>query len=303
MTSATPPTPPVPDPEASSLHRPVLLVETIERLRPAPGERVLDCTLGLGGHAEAILERGADVLGIDRDPRARALASARLARFGQKLMVRGGTFGRAAAELVAEGQRFDGVLADLGVSSMQLDDESRGFSIRSGTRADMRMGDDAGEDAMQLIDRLSEHELADLIFTYGEERLSRRIARALKLARAAGRCETGIELAAVVRAVVPGRHDRHPAMRTFQALRIAVNDELGELERLLQALPDLLVPGGRAVIISFHSLEDRPVKQALRAHVDDGRLSDASRKVTVASTDESTSNPRSASAKLRWAVR
>lgn len=186
---------------------------------------------------------------------------------------------------------------------MQLDDESRGFSIRSGTRADMRMGDDASEDALQLIDRQSEQGLADLIYTYGEERMSRRIARALKLARAAGRCETGIELAAIVRAVVPGRHDRHPAMRTFQALRIAVNDEIGELERLLQALPDLLVPGGRAVIISFHSLEDRPVKQALRAHVDAGRLSDASRKVTVASEAESTSNPRSASAKLRWAVR
>jgi 16S rRNA (cytosine1402-N4)-methyltransferase len=292
----------VPDARETPLHRPVLLAETLERLRPGRGERVLDCTLGLGGHAEALLERGAAVVGVDRDPRARQLAQARLERFGERLTVRDGTFGEAAEAMAMAGERFDGVLADLGVSSMQLDDEARGFSIRSGARADMRMGEGCAEDALALIDRLGENELADLIFGYGEERLSRRIARALKRARAEGRIETAAELAAEIRRAVPGHAARHPALRTFQALRIAVNDELGQLDRLLRALPDLLAPGGRAVVISFHSLEDRAVKQAFRAHHAGGRFAEVARRVTEAGDDELATNPRSSSAKLRWAV-
>jgi 16S rRNA (cytosine1402-N4)-methyltransferase len=288
-------------PDAASRHRPVLLAEVVELLRPAVGRRVLDCTLGLGGHAEALLERGAAVVGVDRDPRARALAQERLARFGERLTMRGGTFAAAAEAAAAAGERFDGVLADLGVSSMQLDDEARGFSIRSAVVADMRMGDGADEDALGLIDRLGEDELADVIFTYGEERLSRRIARALKRARAAGR-SSGAELAEAIRAVVPGRHHRHPALRTFQALRIAVNDELGELDRLLAALPSLLAPGGVAAVISFHSLEDRAVKHGFRAHREAGRFAEIARKPVIPGDPETSSNPRAASAKLRWAT-
>jgi 16S rRNA (cytosine1402-N4)-methyltransferase len=290
----------VPDPEP--LHRPVLLAETLEHLRPAPGERVLDCTLGFGGHAAALLERGAEVVGVDRDERARDLARERLKSFGGRLAVLSGTYAEAAERLVDAGERFDGVLADLGVSSMQLDDLERGFSIRSGSRADMRMGDGCDEDVLALIDRLDENALADVIFTYGEERRSRRIAHALKQARARGTCETSAEIAAVVRAVIPGRTERHPAMRTFQALRIAVNDELGQLARLLAVLPDLLRPSGRTVVISFHSLEDRAVKQAFRAHREAGRFADISRRVVTASEAELSANPRASSAKLRWGI-
>jgi 16S rRNA (cytosine1402-N4)-methyltransferase len=185
---------------------------------------------------------------------------------------------------------------------MQLDDESRGFSIRSTAAADMRMGDGCEADALSLIDSRTESDLADLIFTYGEERRSRRIARALKQARASGRLTSCEQLAAVVRQVVPGRSRRHPAIRTFQALRIAVNDELGQLARLLGVLPRLLLPGGTAVVISFHSLEDRAVKQAFRAHLDAGSYSAVARRVVEASEDEQRANPRAGSAKLRWAI-
>jgi 16S rRNA (cytosine1402-N4)-methyltransferase len=287
----------------ADLHRPVLLDEVVERLRPAPGRRMLDCTLGLGGHSEALLERGAEVMGVDRDGAARVLAAGRLARFGARFMVCPGTFAEVVEALVEKKERFDGVVADLGVSSMQLDDESRGFSLRSASPADMRMGDGCGENALGLIDRLDELELADVIYRYGEERLSRRIARALKRARAAGNCATGVELAAVVRRAVPGHAPRHPAVRTFQALRIAVNDELGQLDRLLARLPRLLRPAGRAVVISFHSLEDRAVKQAFRAQLAAGAFAAVSRRVITAGDDEIQANPRAASAKLRWAER
>jgi 16S rRNA (cytosine1402-N4)-methyltransferase len=263
---------------------------------------VLDCTLGMGGHAAAVLAAGATVVGIDRDPQARNLATGRLSEFSGRFAVRAGTFAEVVEDCVRNGERFDGVLADLGVSSLQLDDHGRGFSIRSEVRPDMRMGDDA-EDALDLIDRLDEAGLADIIYQYGEERLSRRIARSIKRARAEGAVNTAAELAAVVRRAVPGHQPRHPALRTFQALRIAVNDELGQLDRLLAALPELLTPGGRAVLISFHSLEDRRVKLALRDHRGAGRISDAAKHPIIASDTESAANPRSASAKLRWAVR
>lgn len=282
-------------------HTSVLLAETVGILSPAPGRRFLDCTLGAGGHTEALLQAGATVVAIDRDPRARDLARERLAGHADRLTVLPGTFADAAAGLIDEGARFDGVLADLGVSSMQIDDAGRGFSLRDDAPADMRMGDGCPDDALGLIDRLDENDLADVIFRYGEERLSRRIARGLKRARAAGTVSAS-GLAEVVRKCVPGHHPRHPAQRTFQALRIAVNDEIGQLDSLLAGLPRLVAPGGRAVVISFHSLEDRQVKVAFRAQAAAGSWAEISRRVVTASEAENTANPRSHSAKLRWAA-
>jgi 16S rRNA (cytosine1402-N4)-methyltransferase len=289
--------PPVPD--ASARHVPVLLEETLAALRPGPGRRVLDCTLGLGGHAAALVAAGATVVGVERDPAARALAHARL---GDAVAIRAATFADAVEAAVAAGETFDALLADLGVSSLQLDDAGRGFSFRADARADMRMGDGCPEDAVGLIDRLDETELADVIYRYGEERLSRVIARALKWARAEGQTSAA-DLAAAIRRVVRGHTQSHPAVRTFQALRIAVNDELGQLDRLLAALPAVLAPGGRAAVITFHSLEDRAVKLALRAHVAAGHLTDAAKRVVVPGEAEVAANPRAGSAKLRWAVR
>ena len=229
------------DRPAADLHVPVLLDAVVEHLRPHAGMRALDCTLGMGGHSAALLTRGATVVGVDRDGAARALATGRLAGFSETFALRAGTFADVAEAAVKAGERFDAVLADLGVSSLQLDDRERGFSLKSAVTADMRMDRENGETALDLIDRLAESDLADVIYKYGEERLSRRIARALKAARAEG-VSTGEELALVIRKVVPGHQPRHPAGRTFQALRIAVNDELGQLERLLAILPDLLTP-------------------------------------------------------------
>jgi 16S rRNA (cytosine1402-N4)-methyltransferase len=290
------------DHPAADLHVPVLLDAVVEHLRPQAGVRALDCTLGLGGHSAALLERGAEVVGVDRDGAARPLATQRLTRFGARFSLRAGTFADVAEAAVKAGEHFDAVLADLGVSSLQLDDRERGFSLKSAVTADMRMDRDHGETALDLIDRLSESELADVIYKYGEERLSRRIAKAIKAARVEG-VATGEELAAVIRKVVPGHQPRHPASRTFQALRIAVNDELGQLERLLAILPSLLTERGRAAIISFHSLEDRLVKQALRAHQSAGRLGRVANRVVVATAAELEANPRAASAKLRWALK
>lgn len=294
---------PVPDliPPAFG-HVPVLLDAVIEQLRPALGMRVLDCTCGLGGHSEALLMRGCIVLGIDRDARARESACRRLASYGEQFTLRGGTFASAVATLSAAGERFDAVLVDLGVSSMQLDDDARGFSWRSENRADMRMGDGCDTDALALIDELDEDALANVIFRFGEERLSRRISRALKRARSAG-AESGAQLADAIRAAVPGHQPRHPAVRTFQALRIAVNGELDELGHLLDILPKLLHPGARAAVISFHSLEDRMVKLAFRAQKQSGILTDIARKPVIATDVEIAANPRASSAKLRWAVR
>ena len=293
----------MPEDDTASRHIPVMLTEVVQRLCPAPGMRMLDCTLGLGGHSLALLEAGAVVMGIDRDPQARELAGKRLERFGDRFSSRGGTFAEAAATLTAVGERFDGVLADIGVSSVQLDDQQRGFGIHAEVAPDMRMGEGCPETALDLIDRLNEEDLANIIFQYGEERLSRRIARAIKQGRRAGTLATSVDLAAAVRSAVPGHHPRHPAMRTFQALRIAVNDELGEINRLLGHLPALLTTGGTAVVISFHSLEDRLVKESFRTLRQSGVYADAARKVGIASDAELAVNPRSHSAKLRWATR
>ena len=252
-------------------HRPVLLRETLQYLQPERGGLFVDETLGLGGHSEAILESSSEarVVGIDRDNEALRLASLRLARFEGRFRGVHSDF-REIARVVEElGERkVSGVLADLGVSSLQFDTTERGFSFRHDAPLDMRMNAESNEEtAAQLLARLSEEEIARIIFEYGEERRSRRIAHLLVKRREEGRpVKTTRELAELVaRAVGHKRIDRiHPATRTFQALRIAVNRELEGLDQFIETAIDLLQPLGRFVVISFHSLEDRIVKRTLR---------------------------------------
>ena len=287
---------------ASYPHIPVLLNQVVEYLALGEGDRLLDCTCGAGGHAQALLDRGVTVWGVDRDPRARALVEKRLNSYGDKFRILAGTFATIAKQLHQEGHLFNGILADLGVSSMQLDEDERGFGIRSEADADMRMGDEALTDALSFIDATPLEELADIIREYGEERMAGRVARILKEARAEGK-RSAADLAAAVRSVIPGRQGRHPALRTFQALRIAVNGELDQLQELLGQLPNLLALNGRAVFISFHSLEDRLVKNSFRDLRREGVYATASKKVITADTSELADNRRAASAKLRWAQR
>lgn len=248
-------------------HVSVMLHECVAALAPRDGAVLVDCTLGGGGHSEALLE-AADcrVIGLDRDPAALAAARARLARFGDRFVAVHAPFAQVRSALDDLGiDRVDGLLADLGVSSHQLDTADRGFSFRAAGPVDMRMDPTRGRTAAELIDALSEAELADLIYAWGEDRLSRRIARAI----VAGRpwSDTLALARAIENAVPPRLRGRiHPATRTFQALRIAVNDELSELQALLDASIDLLRIGGRVAILSFHSLEDRMVKEFLSAH-------------------------------------
>jgi 16S rRNA (cytosine1402-N4)-methyltransferase len=311
-------------------HRPVLAAELIEALRPAPGRRYVDATVGGGGHAERLLEAGASVLGIDRDETALAASAARLARFGDRVRLVRGRFGDleaiAAAERVAA---VDGVVADLGVSSPQLDEPGRGFSFQREGPLDMRMDRRDELTAADLVNRLPPDELAALIRELGEERWAGPIARRIARARQEGSIETTGRLAEVVAAAVAaaerrrGRRPRaaqriHPATRTFQALRMRVNDELGQLERLLAAAPGLLAQGGRLAVISFHSLEDRLVKEAVRRESAGcrcppewpvcrcggvGRLRAVTRKPVTAGEAEIEANPRARSAKLRVAER
>jgi 16S rRNA (cytosine1402-N4)-methyltransferase len=241
-------------------HRTVLLEETVSLLAPGKDRVIVDGTLGGGGHTEGLLAAGATVLGIDRDPAALEAARTRLAGFGDRFRAVEGTFGEL--ESLIDGP-VDGVLLDLGVSSPQLDSPERGFSFQADGPLDMRMGRD-GETAAELIARLDEAELADVLWQLGEERFSRQIARALK----AKAPTTTLEAAEAVKAAVPRKawpDGVHVATKTFQALRIAVNHELEQLDTVLEALPRLLKPHGRAAIISFHSLEDRKVKQAFKA--------------------------------------
>ncbi|HEX8181874.1 MAG TPA: 16S rRNA (cytosine(1402)-N(4))-methyltransferase RsmH [Pyrinomonadaceae bacterium] len=304
-------------------HRPVLLHETVQYLAPARGGLFVDATLGLGGHSEAILQASSEtrVLGIDRDLEALEHARRRLAHFGTRCRLVHGNF-REIACLVAEtgAQVVNGVLADLGVSSLQFDSPARGFSFRHDAPLDMRM--DAGGDeetAAELLDRLPEEEIARIIFEYGEERRSRRIARWLVERREQGRpVRTTVELAELVaRAVGAKRTDRiHPATRTFQALRIAVNRELEGLAEFVETAVDLLQPQGRLCVISFHSLEDRIVKRTLRrlsGQCECDRRAPAcmcgarriveilTRRPVTADEQELTENPRARSAKLRAA--
>jgi 16S rRNA (cytosine1402-N4)-methyltransferase len=285
-------------------HVSVLSAELVAAVAPREGGLYVDATLGAGGHAEQILAvPGTRVVGVDRDPGALALASARLERFGDRARLLHGRFSDLKGLLASLGvTTVDGLYADVGVSSMQIDDPARGMSFRAEGPLDMRMDRSAGETALDLIDRLDDTELADVIFRYGDERRSRRVARCIKQARDAGDLATTLDLRrAVVRAVGPARHGGvDPATRTFQALRIAVNGELTELEGLLAAAPSLVAAGGVFAVIAFHSLEDRLVKHALRERA---VWQPISKKPIVPSDAEMADNPRSRSAKLRAAHR
>ena len=286
-------------------------------MRPAPGRLLLDCTLGGGGHAERFLEAGAQVIGLDRDPRAVAAARARLARFGEAFRAVRADFRDARGVLDALGLgEVDGTLADLGVSSPQLDEAERGFSFSRPGPLDMRMAAE-GETLGELLARVDEKELAGILRRYGEEPFARPIARAVKRAVASGERLDTARLAELVAGAIPRRawpHRIHPATRTFQALRIAVNDELGALAAWLDGLPSLLDAGGRAAAISFHSLEDRMVKERFRALTRActcppdlpicacgarAGFTPVTRKAIQASQDEVARNPRARSARLR----
>lgn len=246
-------------------HTTVLADESAQLLAPVAGGRVLDGTLGGGGHSERLLARGAFVVGIDRDPKAIAAARARLAPFGDRFVAVHSDFRNARAVLDGLGiDRVDGALVDLGVSSPQLDEAERGFSFSASGPLDMRMDTTGGETLGELLARVDEAELLRILREYGEEPSARRVARAILRAQAEGTLTDTRALAQVVSAAIPRAlwpKSIHPATRTFQALRIAVNDELGALEAWLDQLPELLAPGGRACVIAFHSLEDRPVKR------------------------------------------
>ncbi len=276
-------------------HEPVMVDEVVRFL----GGRgtVVDLTLGAGGHAEALLESGVGrLIGVDRDPEAVAIASGRLARFGDRLVAVRARFSEVPVE-----NRVDGVLYDLGVSSMQFERPERGFSFRNEGPLDMRMGGSESDEqtAMDLVNSASEEELARVVYEYGEERRSRRVAAAIVRARQRTPIETTEELAGIVVSAVGGRRGGpHPARRTFQALRIAVNRELEELAASLPRVVGVLAPGGRVVVIAYHSLEDRIVK---RFFAGDERLTVLTKKPLVPSADETVRNPRARSAKLRAA--
>jgi 16S rRNA (cytosine1402-N4)-methyltransferase len=293
-------------------HVPVLLDEVRELLQPQRGGTFVDCTLGLGGHARMVLEHdGTRLIGIDRDPDALAMARAALAEFGDRVAFVHADYRDLDAVLDAQGaKQVSGILADLGVSSMQLDREGRGFSFRRDEPLDMRMDRSQGETAAELIDRVDEKELADAIYRFGEERRSRQVARAIVMARQQAPIETTGRLAEIVRRAVAARGWQRidPATRTFQALRIWVNRELDGLDSFIGAAAARLQAGGRLAVIAFHSLEDRVVKHTLRELSRDTDARPAVVKVLtkhpiVAGDAEAAANPRARSAKLRGAER
>jgi len=296
-----------PENQPAPRHVPVMSAEVLELLAPAPGQILVDATVGGGGHARLLAERVAPtgrVIGMDQD--AAMLARARPQLEGLPVTLVHDNFDHLPRVLADLGiAQVDGVLADLGFSSDQLAAPERGLSFQEVGPLDMRLNPEAGgETAGDLLRRLSERDLADLIYQYGEERFSRRIARKIVEARQKSPLQTTEQLADLVRRCVPRsrgrRHALDPATRTFQALRIAVNDELGALDRLLAALPGCLRPGGHAVLISFHSLEDRRVKQSFRIRDTWDVLT---RKPLQAAEEEVRNNPRARSAKLRAARR
>jgi 16S rRNA (cytosine1402-N4)-methyltransferase len=282
-----------------------MLTEVVEWLAPQPGSVVVDGTLGGGGHTRALaqrLESAGFVLALDRDPKAIERAEFRLAGLPVKLAQ--ANFCDAGHVLAEIGvTEVNAILLDLGISSEQLSDMNRGFSFDAEGPLDLRFDSTSGEPASRLVNRLSERQLADLIHLYGEERYSRRIARAVVARRFERNIEHACELANLIRAAVPRTKQKEridPATRTFQALRIAVNEELKSLELALQRLPNVLTKGGRLAIISFHSLEDRMVKNAFR---NDPRLTPLVKKPLRPTDEEVAMNPRSRSAKLRVAER
>jgi 16S rRNA (cytosine1402-N4)-methyltransferase len=285
-------------------HEPVLVAETVALLDPSRGGLFVDCTVGLGGHAGALLAGGATrLIGLDRDTTALAIAAEALADWRAQVELVHADFRDLPAVLHARGIRaMAGGLADLGVSSMQLDAEGRGFSFRRDEPLDMRMDQTQGPTAADLLAEASEEDLANVIFQYGEERYSRRIARSVVDARRAGRIATTGQLAQIVRRAVPrkGYQRIDPATRTFQALRIWVNRELDGLDEFLIAASRLLGAGARLAVITFHSLEDRIVKHVFRAlAAGEEALRVLTRKPVIPGEAEVTRNPRARSAKLR----
>ncbi|MDR1857258.1 MAG: 16S rRNA (cytosine(1402)-N(4))-methyltransferase RsmH [Desulfovibrio sp.] len=309
------------EPADRPLHVPVLVDAAIGMLRPRAGGRYLDGTLGLGGHAEALLEiEGTEVCGLDRDPEALARARERLGRYGGRFHCSRGRFGEFAAALAELGwNKVDGALLDIGVSSLQLDRAERGFSHTRNGPLDMRMdAESGGPSARDWVNGKTRDELRECLATLGEEPLAGRIAKAIVEARGEGPIETTAELAAIVERCYPrqwrAKGGRHPATRTFQALRMAVNDELGELRRFLDGVLPHLPVGGRLCVITFHSLEDRLVKRTIAkwaagcrcprgaprcvcSHVPEVNV--LTKRPLQADVDELARNPRASSAKLR----
>lgn len=285
------------------IHVPVLPQEVLEWLQPQAGQVFIDGTLGAGGHTRLLAEKVGEqgkVIGLDRDPQAVLAAETNLR--GLPICVATTSYAEFPS-ILAELKilHVDGLLLDLGLSSDQLADANRGFSFDAEGPLDMRFDSEQGEPAWRMLERLRADEIANLIFKYGEERMSRRVARAIVERRQESPIRTARELAELVRKCVPRGADRiDPATRTFQAIRIAVNNELGELEKCLAIAPNYLRPGGRMAIISFHSLEDRIVKDVFR---NDERLRILTKKPQMATDEECNRNPRSRSAKLRVAER
>ena len=287
-------------------HEPVMTADVLRLLAPRPGAVIVDATVGLGGHSLAILPHllpNGTLIALDQDRAALEQAKRRLAEFEPRAVFRHGNFRDLPAILRTEGfERVDGLLLDLGMSSPQVDDAGRGFSFLREGPLDMRMDPEQGRPSSDLVNRLGADELEQMFSELGEERFARRIAARIARERDAEPITTTARLAQVIAAAVPAgaRHARlHPATRVFQALRIAVNDELGALNDLLAVLPDLLAPGGRAAILSYHSLEDRPVKRAFLAGKAEGRWTILTKKPLTADDDEVSGNPRARSAKLR----
>ena len=304
-------------------HIPVLLAEVLEHLAPAQGGLYLDATFGAGGYTTAILEAGRTrVLALDRDPSAIEAGAARAARQGGLLTLAKARFGElesAVATSLSQGEKFDGIVFDIGVSSMQFDQAQRGFSFRFDGPLDMRM-ESEGRSAADILNEASDEEIANIIFRFGEERASRRIARAIVHDRESKPFTSTRQLAELIARLLPSKpNEIHPATRTFQALRIAVNDELGELVRGLEAAERVLAPGGRLVVVTFHSLEDRIVKQFFAERSGRGSASSRllpgeiappaptfellTRHPVTPGDAELAHNPRSRSAKLRAARR
>jgi 16S rRNA (cytosine1402-N4)-methyltransferase len=294
-------------------HLPVLLDPILEILSPKPGQTIVDCTVGLGGHSAALLHRiqpGGRLIGIDFDPANLALARVKLQTVGGQFDLFHNNFAALPTVLAQAGvQRADAIIADLGVASPQIDDPARGFSYRRPGPLDMRMDPTRGQPASALIARMSQRELTAALLELGDETDAPEIARLIVERRAKKPITTTQELMALVCQARDFTLDRaagaklHPAARTFQALRILVNRELANLDRLLAVLPDCLTPGGVAAIISFHSGEDRRVKEAMKGGVRAGIYEQTNREPVVADEAEQKLNPRSRSAKLRWGRR
>ena len=308
--------------QISAPHIPVMLSEVIESLSPKDGGTYIDGTFGAGGYTRAILE-SADcrVIAIDRDKTALDAAQSWVSDYKGRLELVHGEFGTVQEHIQTLGyDRVDGFVLDIGVSSMQIDQPERGFSFRFDGPLDMRMDSEMGQTAADVVNEMDEDDLADVIYKYGEERMSRRIARAIVIARKEARIETTAQLADIIRSVMPKKHDKiDPATRTFQALRIYVNDELGELERALESSQNILKENGRLVVVTFHSLEDRIVKNFLRdksglqksvsRHLPDIPLKEnatfrlENKKALESTKEENLKNPRARSAKLRYAIK